>query len=253
MFTTTDYDNLRQIMTESPEKNDLLTRLLETHKMEISTISHEIRNPLTLIYSMLQMIENAHPEVSSFKYWPDMHQNIEYMNQLLEELSSYNNGERLTLSKIETNTFLKTLVLSFAASLLDTDITFTSKISPRLPKITGDSVKLRQLLFNLLRNAKDAVCTEPYEPLANPNRRPEITLEAFLDTNWITIQVKDNGCGIEAEQLPHIFEPFATYKQNGTGLGLAISHRVAKAHNGNLTVTSTPGTSTVFTLTLPVQ
>ena len=63
MFTTTDYDNLRQIMAESPEKKELLTRLLASHKMEISTISHEIRNPLTLVYSMLQMIETAHPDV----------------------------------------------------------------------------------------------------------------------------------------------------------------------------------------------
>ena len=253
MFTTTDYDNLRQIMTESPEKNDLLTRLLESHKMEISAISHEIRNPLTLVYSMLQMIETAHPEVSTFNHWSDMHQTIEYMNQLLEELSSYNNGERLTISKIETNTFLKTLVLSFAASLLDTDISFASKISPGLPKINGDVIKLRQLLLNLLRNAKDAVCAKDSESFADPGFKPEIALEAFLDTNMLTVQVKDNGCGIKPEQLTHIFEPFTTYKKDGTGLGLAISHRVAKAHNGNLTVTSTPGVSTVFTLTLPVQ
>ena len=53
MFTTTDYDNLRQIMAESPEKKELLTRLLASHKMEISTISHEIRNPLTLVYLSL--------------------------------------------------------------------------------------------------------------------------------------------------------------------------------------------------------
>ena len=57
MFTATDYDKLQQIMKESPEKKELLTRLLESHKTEISTISHEIRNPLTLIYSTLQMIE----------------------------------------------------------------------------------------------------------------------------------------------------------------------------------------------------
>lgn len=253
MFTTTDYDNLRQIMAESPEKKELLTRLLASHKMEISTISHEIRNPLTLVYSMLQMIETAHPEVSTFKHWSDLHQNIEYMNQLLEELSSYNNGERLNISQIETNSFLKTLVLSFASSLVDTDIVFTSKISPRLPRINGDSIKLRQLLLNLLRNAKDAVSTAPTEKAANSCTQPEITLEAYSDTTTLTIQIKDNGCGIESEQLEHIFEPFITYKKDGTGLGLAISHRVAKAHHGNLVVSSVPGISTVFTLTLPMQ
>ena len=175
------------------------------------------------------------------------------MNQLLEELSSYNNGERLNISQIETNSFLKTLVLSFASSLVDTDIVFTSKISPRLPRISGDSIKLRQLLLNLLRNAKDAVNTAPTEKVADSCTQPEITLEAYSNTTTLTIQIKDNGCGIESEQLEHIFEPFITYKKDGTGLGLAISHRVAKAHNGNLVVSSVPGISTVFTLTLPIQ
>ena len=56
MFTESDYEKLHQIMAESPEKEELLTRLLHSHHMDISTISHEIRNPLTLIYSTLQMI-----------------------------------------------------------------------------------------------------------------------------------------------------------------------------------------------------
>ena len=59
MLTSTDYDKLQQIMTESPEKKELLSRLLETHRMDISTISHEIRNPLTLVYSTLQLIESG--------------------------------------------------------------------------------------------------------------------------------------------------------------------------------------------------
>lgn len=209
MFTTTDYDNLRQIMAESPEKKELLTRLLASHKMEISTISHEIRNPLTLVYSMLQMIETAHPEVSTFKHWSDLHQNIEYMNQLLEELSSYNNGERLNISQIETNSFLKTLVLSFASSLVDTDIVFTSKISPRLPRISGDSIKLRQLLLNLLRNAKDAVNTAPTGKVADSCTQPEITLEAYSDTTTsrsktMAVELNLNNLNISSNHLSHI-------------------------------------------------
>ena len=53
MFTESDYEKLHQIMAESPEKEELLTRLLHSHRMDISTISHEIRNPLTLIYLSL--------------------------------------------------------------------------------------------------------------------------------------------------------------------------------------------------------
>ena len=83
MFSTTDYDKLQQIMSESPEKKDLLSRLLTSHQMTISTISHEIRNPLTLVYSTLQLIESQHPEVSTFRYWPDLKQDIEYMKNIL--------------------------------------------------------------------------------------------------------------------------------------------------------------------------
>lgn len=99
MFSATDYDKLQQIMEESSDKKELLTRLLESHRMEVSAISHEIRNPLTLVYSTLQLIEAQHPEVLDFCHWDSMHQDIEYMTQLLSELSSYNNGEKLSLSQ----------------------------------------------------------------------------------------------------------------------------------------------------------
>ncbi|MGF0033775.1 sensor histidine kinase [Bariatricus sp. SGI.154] len=249
MFSTTDYDNLQQIMEESPEKKELLTRLLESQRMEISTISHEIRNPLTLVYSTLQLIETQHPEVLSFRHWDAMHQDIEYMKQLLEELSSYNNGERLTLSDINADVFLKTLALSFASSILDTEIEFTSRIAPNLPVITIDSIKIRQTLLNLLSNARDAVVSCP------DCKHPSITLNASLTNKDTILQIKitDTGCGISEENLPSIFEPFVTHKSNGTGLGLAIARRIITAHQGSITVTSSLGKGTSFIITLPVQ
>ena len=108
MFTESDYEKLHQIMAESPEKEELLTRLLHSHRMDISTISHEIRNPLTLIYSTLQMIEASNPEVLNIRHWSDLHSDIEYMKQLLEELSAYNNGQRLSpLRQISTSSSRK--------------------------------------------------------------------------------------------------------------------------------------------------
>jgi nitrogen-specific signal transduction histidine kinase len=74
-------------MDESPEKKELLSHLLTSHQMTLSMISQEIRNPLTLIYSTLQLIEAQHPEVTSFKYWSDIHHDIDYMILLLDELS----------------------------------------------------------------------------------------------------------------------------------------------------------------------
>lgn len=253
MFKQTDYDKLQQIMNESPEKKELLTRLLESHRMDVSTISHEIRNPLTIVYSTLQLIESQHPEVKTFKHWESMHQDIEYMKELLEELSAYNNGECLSTAPIDTNTFFKTTALSFATSIIDTDIEFTSKIEPELPAINGDTIKLRQLILNLLTNARDAVTDRSLTEEKNGNHfRPHINLEVCQYQSKLIATVTDNGCGMTNEQIENIFEPFVTHKKNGTGLGLAISSRVAKAHHGTLTAASTPCVSTVFTLTLPI-
>ena len=215
--------------------------------MEISTISHEIRNPLTLVYSTLQLLESQHPEVLSFRHWNELHQDIEYMNQLLLELSSYNNGGRLDLQPVDLNTFLKVLSLSFASSIVDTDIEFSSRIDPDLPVISMDSVKIQQALLNLLRNARDAVLTK------DASTHPAICMAASAEKSRIKITISDTGCGITPEDLSSIFEPFVTHKKDGTGLGLAITRRIMIAHGGTIEVTSTPGTGTVFTLFLPIK
>ncbi|MGN1167267.1 MAG: nitrogen regulation protein NR(II) [Lachnospiraceae bacterium] len=261
MFSAKDYDKLQQIMDESPEHAELLTRLLDTHQMTLSAISHEIRNPLTLIYSTLQLISSQHPEVATFKYWDQLMQDVEYIKLLLEELSSYNNSSKLNTSLTESDTFFKAVSLSFAAAIADTDIEFVSQISPDLPDIICDSVKIRQILLNLLGNAKDAVSSAK-------SACPRISMEVFSEPGHsqnpdrnvsqsnhthILVRISDNGCGISPEHLEHIFEPFVTYKTGGTGLGLAIANRIALAHGGLLTATSSPESLTVFTLALPVK
>lgn len=245
MFTDTDYDKLQQIMEESPEKKELLTRLLDSHQMELSAVSHEIRNPLTLAYSTYQLMESSSPEVRNLRHWTHLGEELEYMKALLEELSSYNNSTKLFLKEMDMESFLKSLVLSFAASIAETEIEFTSRIEPGLPTVSADAVKLREVLLNLLKNARDAL-----SQASCPH--PSISLHAGIKDSFLSIAVTDNGCGIQPEQLATIFEPFITYKKDGTGLGLSIARRIANAHGGSLTVSSEPGVQTVFTLTLPV-
>lgn len=275
MFTESDYEKLHQIMAESPEKEELLTRLLHSHRMDISTISHEIRNPLTLIYSTLQMIEASNPEVLNIRHWSDLHSDIEYMKQLLEELSAYNNGQRLSPSSTDLDIFLKKISLSFASSIIETDIEFISQIEPGLPVMPADSIKLREVLLNLLGNARDAVliqqstCSNHLDSACNCESNgsldackahtysPKIHFHAWKEHSNLIISVSDNGCGIAPEHLSAIFEPFVTYKSSGTGLGLPLSRRIIEAHGGTLTVHSEPDlpdcqVKTTFTLTIPV-
>lgn len=242
MFTDTDYDKLRQLMNQNPENEALIQKLLTSHKEAISTISHEIRNPLTLVYSTIQLIESQHPEVADFRHWDSLCEDVEYMKVLLEELSAYNNGSALSVSAFDFRTFMEHLVLSFASSCVDRNVEFTSRIEPNLPCIHADRIKLREVFLNLLRNASEAVGPEGV-----------IRLEAYRQNQNIIVVVEDSGCGIPKEYLSDIFAPFVTHKQGGTGLGLSIVKRTIDAHHGQIDVWSEPGIGTKFTLGLPIQ
>ena len=208
----------------------------------LSKFSHEIRNPLTTLYSTVQLIEMKHPEVTEFQYWSVLNHDIEYMNQLLDDFSNFAKSERLNLETFELRPFLEKLSLSFAASIANSEVEYTSKIDSHTPKIIGDKTKLQEVFLNLLKNAYDA---------SKPDKT--IFFHAESRGEHVVITVSDTGCGIEEEQLKNIFEPFVTYKKQGTGLGLAICEHIVKAHGGTITVQSAPCVGTTFAVTLPTK
>ncbi|MGZ6503113.1 MAG: sensor histidine kinase, partial [Tumebacillaceae bacterium] len=109
--------------------------------------------------------------------------------------------------------------------------------------VHGLSRELKQVLINLVRNAYDA--------MNNTNGRIDIGL-CQTETSFL-IHVSDTGCGISAEQLDRIFDPFFTTKVMGTGLGLPVCKKIVESHHGTLTVQSTVGAGTTFTIELPSQ
>lgn len=242
MFTLQDQEQLQALIEERPDNQILINKLLDSHQYTLSRISHEIRNPLTMISSTLQLIEKQHPEVLDYSHWPAIQQDIVFMEKLLEDLSSYNNGTRIQKRSIRTSAFLEHTALSFASAYADFPMEFTSEICQNLPDIRGDATKLQQLFLNLLRNSLEAT-----------SYCGKIRLTATQKSDSIVIEISDNGCGIQDSQLPDIFTPFATYKENGTGLGLPIAKSVVEAHKGSISVTSVPLESTTFTVTLPVE
>lgn len=240
-FTTSDYEQLQVLMDESPENKALIQKLLDSHRYTVSKISHEIRNPLSLIYSMFQITETQHPEVKTFKYWGQICNDLEFINQLLTELSAYNNSEQLRMETFSFTELLKKICLSFAASCIDTDIEFTSLIIPEPVIYNGAPVKLREAILNLLKNAKEAISGEG-----------SIRLESILTEKHFIVRIIDTGCGIAAEDLDTIFDTFVTHKTGGTGLGLAIVQKTIMAHNGCISVDSSPNKGTTFVLQFPI-
>ncbi len=243
MMQNIDINQMNRLMEENKEAKQIISQLLENHQETVSTIAHEIRNPLTLVSSALQIIQVQHPEVKEFSHWNQTMDDIAFMRQLLEELSTFNNGNTLHYSVFSIEHLLKNIAVSFAISLdeEESDIEFVSSIPENLGKFTGDKIKLEEVLLNLLKNAKEAV---------SDNGMIRLTVGRKKDI--LSIQIQDNGCGIPDEHMETIFEPFKTYKQGGTGLGLSLSRRIVEAHDGSISVTSTEGRGTIFTVKLPI-
>lgn len=243
MLYNIDINKMNQLMRENETAKELITQLLENHHAAVSSISHELRNPLTLIFSSLQVIEAQHPEVKNFSHWNQTLNDVEFTCQLLAELSTFNNSNTLNYSVFSMERFLKNIAISFAITLEDqkTSVEFTSSIPADLGDFTGDKIKLEEVLLNLLKNAQDAVGTSG-----------KISLRAHRQPDALLILIQDDGCGISQEYLDSIFEPFITYKTNGTGLGLALSKRIVETHDGSLSVSSIKDNGSTFTVRLPL-
>ena len=216
-----------------------IAQLKEEQHRTLSRISHEIRNPVTLINSFLQLLADKHPEVTGYEYWDEITDNMEYLLALLQELSAYNNSGHLNRQAVYMDVFLEKLAASVRPVLQYLQIQFDCRLRQPLPVLYIDEVKLRQALLNLIRNAEEAI-----QP---PGK---ICLSALAEEDGLCISVSDTGSGIPGEYLDTLFEPFVTHKTSGTGLGLSIVRTIAEAHGGTVSVQSGPE-GTVFTIRLP--
>lgn len=243
MLHNVDINKMNTLMKENPDAKQIINQLLDNHHEIVSTIAHEIRNPLTLVSSSLQVMEAQNPQVKELPHWKQTIEDVEFICQLLNELSSFNNGNVLHYSVFSIERLLKNIAISFAISLdgEDSDIEFTSSIPSDLGDYTGDKIKLEQVLLNLLRNAKESIANEGC-----------IHLSASRNKDSLTIQCKDSGCGISDEIIDYIFEPFKTYKDGGTGLGLSLSKKIIESHSGSISVDSKMDEGSTFTIKLPI-
>ena len=130
-----------------------------------------------------------------------------------------------------------------------------------LAAIECDSTQIRQIIMNLIVNASDAIGDNPGKVTLRTGMRSCRTgelvdissKEAHTAGDYIFLQVQDTGCGMDAATLSHIFDPFFTTKFTGRGLGLAALMGIIRSHSGAVTVDSTPGSGTIFTVYFPAS
>ncbi len=120
-----------------------------------------------------------------------------------------------------------------------------------MPPLLCSATEIEQVVLNLVKNAAQAM-----GDMAGADREPVITISTREDGNSAIIEISDNGPGIPDEVLSHIFEPFYTTKNvgDGTGLGLSVSYYIiTNNHRGSISVASTRGVGTAFTIRLPYR
>jgi PAS domain S-box-containing protein len=234
--------------TESLVKEQELNAL-QAHFARV--VSHELRNPLNNIYSCAKLVENhaqRWTEEKKGSYLNRIQVNVKRINQLLDDLLLMQRVEagelKLQLALVDLDEFCRELIAEIKEGAgADYRITFVSQ-NQRVG--IWDEKLLRQILTNLLLNAIK------YSPKGS-----EVKLSLISQSESVVFSVQDAGIGIPEAQLERIFEPFHRCSNvgnvNGSGLGLSIVKQCVALHGGEITVESTAGKGTTFTVTLPLH
>ncbi|MBT8370163.1 MAG: GHKL domain-containing protein [Deltaproteobacteria bacterium] len=202
-------------------------------------LAHEIKNPLASLTGSIQLLKE------DIRYDPDHDRLMQIVLREADRLSSLANNfllyARPPAGKVEIIDLAKVLIDT--AELFEKDatnngrITTHKNIEPNI-RISVDPVHLRQILWNLLVNASEAIENEGI-----------IDIELYASKNKrVCVKITDDGCGMSQEELRSIFDPFFTTKPAGTGLGLSIVHRILEAYDAWLNVESEVNKGTTFTL-----
>jgi signal transduction histidine kinase len=210
--------------------------------LELSKMFHEIKNPLALINSSLQLIESDHPEVKTFRFWNQTMKDLQGLRRLIDELSTFQKGSVLNKTTINLFDFTEDLLEAVEAFFLEREIPFILENEIDDLDFVADDTKLRQAIINLLKNAAES--SEPGSP---------VELHTSVQSDSLIFSITDHGCGISEEQMEHLLEPFHTTKSYGTGLGLPIVKRIIDAHNGVFQFISKEGEGTTVQVALPIN
>ena len=211
-------------------------------------IAHEIKNPLTAIGGFARRIASPKPGKGAppvERYARIILKEVERLERIINE-TLYFSREMVPAFRIANmNTEIREALSMFREELEETRITTVIDLAPELPLIFVDPDQLRQVLWNLVSNAIQAMGGSGTLSIAT---RPSVPGEG----SGVVFQVSDTGGGIPHDLVHNIFNPFFTTKAKGTGLGLPIVHAIVEKHGGTIHLDNREGVGVTFSVFLPL-
>ena len=244
-----------EIAIKNNELNGKNAELQKAYRVKsdfLSNMSHELRTPLNSIIGFTSVLlgQHADPLTSDqVKALEKVLKNGKHLLELINDILDFSKIEAgrtpINLSTDEISNVISNAMVTVEPMLIGKDVQLVQEIESDLPQLNTDTLKIKQILLNLLSNA------------AKFTEQGAITVIAKRQNDMISISVKDDGIGIEAKNLDRVFEEFQqidssnSRKYKGTGLGLAIAKNYARLLGGDLSVHSEMGRGSTFTLVIP--
>ena len=209
----------------------------------VSSVAHELRNPLTGIATGVQYLSRGFPEGD------ERHESVTFilrevvrLNTIIQDLFTAARPRELALSRTPVREVVDRVVRSLSGAAESSGVTIALEDDDRWPDAMVDADQVQQVFLNLVENAIHATAAGGRIVIRSLRRAtpPEIV-----------VTVEDTGAGMAPEEKARIFEPFYTTKAKGTGLGLFVAHGIVQRHGGTIEVESDPGHGTRFRVALP--
>ena len=211
-------------------------------------VAHEVNTPLTGVSSYTQMLLNMLPQNDpKHALLEKVRRQADRATDIVNNLLNFSRtGSAAEFTTLDIHRVLDDTLQLLEPQLRRSQIEIVREYDEHLPPVHGNSVKLQQVFTNLILNARDSIA----------NGQGRIVLATRNgEEDLLTVEVADNGIGIDADDVAKIYDPFFTTKGvgRGTGLGLAVTYGIVQEHSGHISVSSTPGLGTTFRITLPTR
>jgi PAS domain S-box-containing protein len=209
-------------------------------------IAHEVRNPLSSIKMSLQILEKRmQPEGNDLKRFRIAQREVEHLEELVSDVLIYAKPAVPQKERAEIRRIVENAMALVERLVADKNIHVQTDFEDALPLLEVDAMMMEQAFLNIYRNAVDAM--EMGGILRTTVRR------TGNDISQLYVIIEDNGCGIEAVDLPHVFNPFFTKKKYGTGLGMTQVKKIIELNMGSIEISSKVREGTRVVVTFPIH